>query len=85
MKRGGALPPVPELVGELTVPTYTFHHGKLIVEDKDLVKKRLLRSPDLADALALTFGEVDMPAALRPMLPEGPASDEGEDPWRFIK
>lgn len=64
VKGGGALPPIPELVGELTTPTYTFKHGKFLLEDKDQVKKRLGRSPDLADALALTFGMVDMPAAL---------------------
>lgn len=62
---GGALPPMPEIVGELTTPTYTFKNGKVLVEPKDLVKKRLGRSPDLADALALTFGLPDMPAADR--------------------
>lgn len=55
VKGGGCLPPIPELVGELTTPTYTFSNGKILLEDKDQVKKRLGRSPDLADALALTF------------------------------
>ena len=60
--RGGmALPNIPELVGELTTPTYTFNQGKFQLEDKDQVKKRLGRSPDLADALALTFMFPDMP------------------------
>jgi hypothetical protein len=62
IKRGGALPPVPELVAELTTPTYTFAGGKFQLEEKDQIKKRLGRSPDLADALALTFGLPDMPA-----------------------
>ncbi len=61
VKRGGALPPIPELVGELITPTYTFCNGKLQLEDKDLIKKRLGRSPDLADALALTFAIPDQP------------------------
>ena len=61
IKRGGALPPVPELVGELTTPTYTFAQGKFLLEDKDLIKVRLGRSPDLADALALTFAIPDQP------------------------
>lgn len=62
VKRGGALPPIPELVGELTVPTYTFDaQGKFVLEDKDAVKERLGRSPDLADALALTFAMPEMP------------------------
>lgn len=63
VQEGGALPPLPEIVGELTTPTYIFHKGKFQLEDKDQVKKRLGRSPDLADALALTFGLVEMPSA----------------------
>ena len=62
IKGGAALPPLPELVGELTTPTYFFNTGKFQLEDKDQVKQRLGRSPDLADALALTFGMPDMPA-----------------------
>lgn len=64
VQNGGALPPIPELVGELTTPTYTFVSGKFVMEDKDQVKQRLGRSPDLADALALTFMLPDMPAGL---------------------
>jgi phage terminase large subunit len=64
VKRGAALPNLPELLGELTSPTYVFHRGKFQLEDKDQVKARLGRSPDLADALALTFAMPDMPAAM---------------------
>jgi len=86
VKGGGALPPVPELVGELTTPTYTFSGGKMLLEEKDQVKKRLGRSPDLADALALTFGLVDMPAGMRPAVAvsRGDGEDpQQEDPWRW--
>lgn len=62
--RGGALPNIPEMVAELTEPTYTFSNGKFQLEEKDQIKKRLGRSPDLADALALTFALPDMPAAM---------------------
>jgi hypothetical protein len=65
VKRGGALPNVAELIAELTTPTYTFKNGKFLMEEKEHVKLRLGRSPDLADALAVTFGMVDMPAAVR--------------------
>lgn len=62
IKRGGALPLLPELVAELTTPTYTFNKkGQWIIEDKDLIKERLGRSPDLADALALTFAIPELP------------------------
>lgn len=64
IKRGGSLPNIPELVPELTAPTYTLSQGKLMLEDKDMVKKRIGRSPDLADALALTFAHADAPASL---------------------
>jgi hypothetical protein len=63
VKRGGALPNIPGLARELTAPTYTLQNGKLRVEEKDQIKKRLGFSPDLADALALTFSHPDSPTA----------------------
>lgn len=63
IKAGGALPNVPELVAELTTPTYSLSGGKFMLEPKEMIKKRLGRSPDLADALALTFALPDQPAA----------------------
>ena len=57
VKDGGALPNVPELVAEMTVPTYTFKGDRLIVEDKDQIKLRLGRSPNYADALFTTFAQ----------------------------
>ncbi len=58
----GCLPLIPEIVAELATPTYFFSSGKFQIEAKDQVKKRLGRSPDLADALALTFALPDAPA-----------------------
>lgn len=51
----------PDLVAELTTPTYTFLNGVFVLEEKEFVKKRLGRSPDLADGLALTYAMPDMP------------------------
>jgi hypothetical protein len=51
------LPPLPEIVAELTTPQYTFKGDKLLIEDKDQVKLRLGRSPNYADALATTFAQ----------------------------
>jgi phage terminase large subunit len=62
VKNGGALPNLPELVAEVTTPTYSFIGGKFVLEDKDQVKQRLGRSPDLADALAQTFAIPEQPA-----------------------
>lgn len=55
VKAGGALPPIPGLSQELTSTTYSFKGDKLIIEPKQELKKRIGRSPDMADALALTF------------------------------
>jgi phage terminase large subunit len=61
VKGGGVLPNMPELLGELTTPTYTVREdGKFQIEAKEQVKERLGRSPDLADALALTFAIPEM-------------------------
>lgn len=62
IKRGHALPYVPGLVAELTTPTYSFTNGTFLIEEKDQIKKRLGRSPDMADACALTYAHVDVPS-----------------------
>ena len=55
VKSGGSIPDLPELVAELSTPTYTYNGDRMILEPKERIKERLGRSPDLADALALTF------------------------------
>lgn len=56
-QRACKLPNDQELRLELVSPTYGFQsNGKLKVEGKNELKKRIRRSPDLADALCLTFG-----------------------------
>jgi hypothetical protein len=50
------IPKNDDLRQELVAPTYSFlSNGKLKVESKGEMKKRGMRSPDLADALCLTF------------------------------
>ena len=52
----GAIPDDRELKEDLVSPTYTFDtYGRKKLESKKDMKKRGLRSPDSADALALTF------------------------------
>lgn len=56
LESGGALPPDEALKAELSAPTYSFDaRGLLKLEAKEHIKERLTRSPDRADALALTF------------------------------
>jgi hypothetical protein len=50
------LPADDQLRHELVAPRYTFtSSGKVQVESKDSMRKRGMRSPDLADALCLSF------------------------------
>jgi hypothetical protein len=58
LRADGASPNDAKLAGELVAPTYGFEpSGKLKVESKDEMRKRLKRSPDRADALALAVYE----------------------------
>jgi hypothetical protein len=52
-----ALPPDAELLADLCAPTWHLDRGsgKVQIEDKDEVKKRLGRSPDCADAVVLAW------------------------------
>lgn len=60
IKRGGCIPNDPDLIKELSTPSYTFQNGKFLLEPKDQIKDRLGFSPDLADALCLTFALPEM-------------------------
>lgn len=58
-QRACKLPRLDDLRQELVAPTYTFtSNGKIKVEGKAEMKRRGMRSPDLADALCLTFASV---------------------------
>ena len=64
IKKGGAIPEIPELIAALSQTTYSFRGDRLLLEPKEQVKARLGYSPDDADALALTFAQ---PVAGRPV------------------
>ena len=56
IKAGGALPPLAELKADLCQTAYDYDAaGRLRLEPKEKLKARTGKSPDLADALALTF------------------------------
>ena len=57
------LPNDEKLCKDLTNVRYEIDRGRLKLEDKKAVKQRLGRSPDTADALALTFAYPVQPAA----------------------
>ena len=75
LRAGGRLPPGDALRADLTAPTYDYDaSGRLRLEAKDLIKERLRRSTDLADALALTFAV--------PVHPESPRRPRRSSPPR---
>ena len=74
VRTGGALPPeIEDLVGEMSTPTYTFKSGKFLLQEKDQIKDVLGRSPDIADALALTFA--------MPVRPRGTKASGDSPAW----
>ena len=67
IEEGGAIPNDVALKQELATPIYWYDNvGRRVLESKDQIKKRLqgVGSPDLADALALTFA---LPVAKKEM------------------
>ena len=81
IENGGWIPSDPMLRQELSTPTYWFDaQGRKMLESKDEIKKRLQggASPDIADALALTFAYPvgkRLPLEIRNKLRLGKASD----------
>lgn len=64
LRAGGAIPNMRAMKQELATPTYKFDNSeRRALEAKDEIKKRLPESgsPDLADALALTFAAPVLP------------------------
>ena len=56
---GAELPDLPELEQELTTPNYSVSRGRksgtIALEEKEDLKRRGFDSPDMADALSITF------------------------------
>lgn len=81
IQNGGGLPNLPELVGELTAATYTFVGGQFMLEDKDLIKEKIGRSPDLADGYMLTHALEDMPGGMLNVLKRTSTAKRDADPY----
>jgi hypothetical protein len=63
IKQGGALPDDELLAEELCALTYSFQGDKFRLVEKEQIRDEIGRSPDRADALALTFAFPVAPAA----------------------
>lgn len=58
LKLGAAIPNRVDLKQDLATPVYWFDSaGRIVLEPKDKIKGRGLPSPDIGDALALTFAQ----------------------------
>ena len=79
---GGALPDDAQLLTELTARTYKFGTGGIVeLEPKEKLKERF-RSPDRADALALTFARpVNPTIRLHDNTPVEASVNTDYDPW----
>lgn len=68
---GGAIPDMPKLKSELCVTEYKFSkRGRIILQPKEEIKEMTGKSPDMADALALTFA--------RPVISKGLTKSNSE-------
>lgn len=57
LQDGASIPMDADFKSELCAPRYFYRGGALILESKDDMKKRGVKSPNKADALALTFAK----------------------------
>lgn len=81
IKKGAALPHIPEMVRELTEPTYTLVGGQFVLEDKDQIKERLGFSPDLADGYMTTYAIEDIPVGVHALLQRRSHAKTEFDPY----
>ena len=71
-----ALPPDPELMADLTAPTFMLTPGGVQIEKKADLKKRLGRSPDKGDAVVMCWSEGQIALATR-FAPMSPIANRG--------
>ena len=85
VRAGASIPNDNTLKLELATPTYRFDaSNKIALESKDDIKKRLpdAGSPDIADALALTFAQ---PVAKRKPAGNAPGRVASHDPYAAMR
>lgn len=81
IKAGGALPDDKELAEELCAATYSYQGDKFRLDDKDDIKKTIGRSPDIADALALTFAQ---PVVKKPLFGRAAIKARDYNPYESL-
>lgn len=83
IKDGGAIFDHQELKTDLCVPTFSYKNAqnKFQLESKDHIKERGMKSPDVADALALTFAFPVAPADYSISAAQRNSAETEFDPW----
>ena len=87
IEQGGSIPNDVALKQEMATPVYWFDQaGRKVLESKDEIKKRLQggASPDLADALALTFAYPVRKRSVFDKYKRKYKSDEEYDPYKHV-
>jgi len=80
LRAGGAIPNEVMLKQDLGAPTYRYDAmNRYVLESKDDIKKRIQRSPDYGDALALTFAHPVLPKYRGIVVPGTKGGAEAED------
>lgn len=83
VRAGGAIPDRTDLKQDLAAPVYSYDaQGRKQLESKDEIKKRGLPSPDLGDALALTFAFPVRAKSEAERMGVRPASTREYDPFK---
>jgi hypothetical protein len=82
LKEGGAIPADRELMAELVAPEYSEGPLGIVLEKKEHMRERGLKSPDSADSLALTFSYPVHTQAMSDLVGRGDHLVQSEfDPW----
>lgn len=83
LQQGGAIPDIPELKTELCITEYKYSKksSRIMLQPKDEIKTKMGKSPDLADALALTFA---MPVIAKDYSPIGGRNRQADTSYNFF-
>jgi hypothetical protein len=85
LEEGGGLPEDPELRNDLVAPLYSYDaKNRMVLEKKESMKERGLPSPDIADALALTFALPVHPRKTPQEMERAKKSVTRNDPYRAL-
>jgi len=85
LQDGGGLPEDPGLRNDLVAPQYSYDaRNRMMLEKKESMKERGLPSPDIADALAMTFAVAVHPSKSPQAMIDAKRAKTRNDPYRRL-